>query len=428
MNAYMGCCCDAPEPVPCDNSKGECPPVAIVVEGRIRQTINGTFTESINKTIQCFDCGNFADETTDEQWSRTGSRFETISFKALLVRTTGNVYTTQVASSQYPPATSIFAGVAATYDTHNIVNHDGCTIGCSDFERNDRKSEEVKSSDRDDPVVTSFEMQRSASFFDCTKSPNACYDIEENCYEQFDVQIEYDQIVEYAGANIGYFRQDQTDFFGECYDDFPDFANYQVSCGTEVVRSNTVNMTRWGALNPNEVDTCPLNAPRPISYLASNLALQASSNGCPPVPDPCGECQSGSQGGEMQFAYDIGSTQLIFPQVVEGSPAFDCPEGYGTSTYTFPGAGCQSFYVGGAGYVTNTFSHLETASVGCGTSDTSCLFSTQCGSAQQAGSGTQNGNGTWRGEWETTVGAEFEITRHDLLYSLPNASDWPQNV
>ena len=186
-------------------------------------------------------------------------------------------------------------------------------------------------------------------------------------------------------------------------------------------------MTRWGLVNPSEVDTCPLNQPRPMTYLATGESL-SSINGCPPLPNPCGECQGFSQGGETQFSYDVGTTILNSVDLFQTFSGDPCPQGYGNPSYAFPSASCQSFFVTGGGLATNTFSHLETADIGCGTSDTSCLFSTNCGSAQQAGSGLQIGNGTRRGEWETTLGAEFEITRHDLLSSIPDVSDWPQNV
>ena len=429
MNAYMGCCCAEPEIVLCDNGdpSANCPPVAIVVEGRIRQTVEASSLETSLRSSQCFVCGVLQDGSYnyETEFRRNGSQFATITFKALLIRTQGNVYSTSN-QSQYQPVASIFADAEGvfSYTQRNTVTP--CIGSCGNSELIETNNETFQTNNREDPVVTGFSMIRSASFFDCQTSDSACRDYPSACYEQFDVSIHYDYLVEYSGLATKYFRFEQLEpFSGDCVDVFPPNSNYQYTCANENIVHESIGMKRWAPLYPSEIDTCPLNEPRPIRYLELDL-VGSIQTGCPPVVEACdpGDCQGFSQGGETLFAYDFPTANIRAVQLVPGQ---SCPD-YGSRSYAFVAGECQDFYTLGGGYVTSTFSHTESAQAGCGQSDVSCLFSKQCAPPRPIDSSSQLGPINRSGTFETTIGAEFEITRHDLLYSLPDPSDWPQNV
>jgi hypothetical protein len=69
-------------------------------------------------------------------------------------------------------------------------------------------------------------------------------------------------------------------------------------------------------------------------------------------------------------------------------------------------------------------------SAGCDGSPPDCINSTACGPPLPGASGCGTGVGV-RNRSQTIYGlvdSDFTLTRYELLYDLPDPSDWPNNV
>tara|TARA_A100001515_G_scaffold127829_1_gene113706 strand:- start:2479 stop:3723 length:1245 start_codon:yes stop_codon:yes gene_type:complete len=414
MNAYIGCCCQQ-EGLPCLDPAGQggCGPVAIVVEGEARVSMHGLREESSTKEIHCAICDPQEpfDELEEKSRNTSGAKFATVRFKALLQQDPSAPQRYLDSNPLYPSATSLFAGREGSITSENSNTRVSCFSLCLDDESRNSRFIEEQTSDREDPVVIDFNLVRTAEYVSCPAGVSGfaqcSHLIDEGCYETFELNLLFTQLMEINESISSYKREDRfNNNTGDCEDFFPPNLNYSQSTSNEVNRTDGQQWKRFAFISPNSNDSCPQNRPRPASILYVS-GVSGNPANCIPPSTPH-RCVGMIHPGETLFAYG-------FREPVE--------------TINFLGelytGACNGMLFTSGPFVVNEFNHEQSASANCNDSDVSCLFSIDSGFPSSA---APKGPFNRRGLHESTIGGAFVLTRHELLTSLPSPSDWPNNV
>jgi hypothetical protein len=425
MNAYMACCCGDDYPT-CDNQVGTdpCPAVAIVVEGEARLSISGGMTEEDSVVCQCECCDDldpacqFGDEEITTTNIGNGTSYRRVSFKCLLQVVTGTsgltFETSSDQASPYPPVFSMQASANSSYSYSQVGQINGCTgpdpSPCPYISRNtDYRSEEVDTG-QEEIVPLRFSMQRYVRYFSCDQiTPCAT----EGCYEIFELSSLGSLVFEKTTDTSSSFHLTTINqFSGECVD-LVNTSDYDQDVN-QITADIPINMKQFSEIRPSEPNVCPRPQQRPVNFTLNESVPYAGPNQQCTVQQQC-QC-SDYKNGFLLFAYD---TQLTGGVGVEISP----PTSFGAFTDV-----CGGYFSGRGG--SKNFSANGGMSAGCDGSPPDCINSTACGPPRPGASGCGTGVGV-RNRSQTIYGlvdSDFTLTRYELLYDLPDPSDWPNNV
>jgi len=440
MTAYLGCCCAVGPAPTCENQTPgySCQPEAILVEGFAIQTKSGSSTETDTVSCECAACssGNFYNETNYEIVLETsGACFVRVQFKALLIRSNEVSYQTPaVNSGPYSPVASISGAFETNYTRQeenigNGLNCSGCGFQSCDGTYRETTIKNVSSSNGNDEYeLLNFSLGRTVRNFGCEEiTPCAT----EGCYEIFSVNAQWQVAGETSGSYTYYKEQCFFNAFtGECFNNVED--DFGLSCSANGYTSDSLQINQYSAIYAGELNVCPQDVQRPVSFTIDLGAYTSPPNSSCTVPVAC-ECQDLK--GILLHTYGLRGDSLVANGITTGPPLACSGANWNAAVVAF-GNDCSGFHNGKGGM--NQFDGSESGTaLSCSENNTpTCMASTQCGAPRPITTGCsntfpnfpQNGSRSRSGSFDGSNGAGLYIERYELLYSLPDPSDWPANV
>ena len=431
MTTYAACCCVGDETVPCGNQDStlQCEPEAIVVEGRVVYGVDIGSYWLETRDASCGLCGSLDEANLNRQENIYGTKYAVISFKALLLRGGGNilngdalgsVYGTETGASAYGPVASLQAFMSGGFSYTYKSTEEGCQSVCSGLSIDETRLREINQS-RDEPRLNSFQLTRRVSQRECGSSRwNGCLNesLGPGCYETFDFEANIEIPTEVTQDYRKVTSAILNDGFGNCYESI--LVDDRESSVLETNFESSIQITRYAEIAIDQTgvtDACPQDSPREFTamFVPSFGAVNDPFDGCYSA-QPC-ECGHLSRIGYQGSYPDAGPNAISLASgVVEIAALADPCRGL-----RFAETSIETDY-----YTVNEILNCGQASTSCawdnvnaGDFDTCSvpLPSTDPRAIRSRG-GTSN----------MQTNASFVITRHELLYSLPDPADWPQNV